>query len=61
MNVFHQPFQEFKSSKAYDVIACAPPYFENSTLSGHKEIDIARHKLTLTYDGVVEFAKTMLT
>ena len=43
------------------MIVCAPPYFENSTLSGCKEIDVARHKLNLSFDDIINFSKIHLS
>jgi tRNA1Val (adenine37-N6)-methyltransferase len=60
LQVFHTAAQDYCPEQKYDIVVCAPPYFVNSTLSGCKEIDVARHKLTLTFSDIVQFADKYL-
>lgn len=61
LSVHFSSLQQFKTEQTYDLIVCAPPYFQNSTLKGFKEIDVARHQITLTLHDICQFAKSHLT
>ncbi len=44
----------------YDMVICNPPFFQNSLLGDRNKRNIARHTLSLTYQGLIDILKKSL-
>ncbi len=57
----HQDFLTYEDAKFFDLIISNPPYFENSTKSGQKNRDLARHTDDLPLSDLFHKSNTLLS
>lgn len=57
----HQDFLTYEDARSFDLIISNPPYFENSTKSGQKNRDLARHTDYLPISELFQKSKSLLS
>jgi len=60
INVIQGDATAYDFSLRYDMVICNPPFFQNSLLGDRNERNIARHTLSLTYQGLIDVLKKAL-
>lgn len=61
LNALHLDFNQFQSTKRYDLIVSNPPFFENSLLASSEERSTARHTHTLPFSQLLNKSNDLLS
>ncbi|MGE0561281.1 MAG: tRNA1(Val) (adenine(37)-N6)-methyltransferase [Flavobacteriales bacterium] len=57
---YHTSLQNFKSDKKYQLIVSNPPFFVNSSKSGNKAKNLARHTDQLSFNDLLSYVSKLL-
>lgn len=61
LNTYHEDIRQFKSAHKYDMVICNPPFYQRSLMSPHKNINEARHDVSLLPNDLLYCVQNLMT